>query len=374
MHVTTGDFFANARVVEIRDNTLVIEPDCREMVAGETWFWWAVRVHPGNRDRFRIQFPRPHCLTRMGPCVSLDNGRTWQFARSEPVALSEKYSEQEMDVPNGEDSLLLALCPPYQLSDWEAFTSSVKGTRPLFPETLTLSRSGRPVPCLRIGDWSRAPKRAIITARHHACEAPASFVMEGLIQGCTEALPEGIAVTFIPFVDSDGVANAEQGKLRAPHDHNRDYETGLYPEVKAVKDLVRECGDRLAVFLDLHAPWVRNFRDDEWNEHVYQVGQGDETRMKAQERFARILARRHAGVLPVSNLERAILPVGRDWNTGSGTHSSASWVAANSNAGFISTFEFPYALVEEVATGTNAYRELGRSMAYALREFWMDAG
>jgi hypothetical protein len=59
-----------------------------------------------------------------------------------------------------------------------------------------------------------------------------------------------------PLVDKDGVQAGDQGKNRAPHDHNRDYGgMPLYPEVKAIQDLAE--AQRVQFALDLHCPALR---------------------------------------------------------------------------------------------------------------------
>src|SRR5690606_15909380 len=57
----------------------------------------------------------------------------------------------------------------------------------------------------------------------------------------------------IPFVDKDGVEAGDQGKNRAPHDHNRDYgEDSIYRSIQAIKLLGAE--KKINALLDLHCP------------------------------------------------------------------------------------------------------------------------
>ena len=43
---------------------------------------------------------------------------------------------------------------------------------------------------------------------------------------------------LVPFVDKDGVEEGDQGKNRAPRDHNRDYAgASMYPETGALREL-----------------------------------------------------------------------------------------------------------------------------------------
>jgi hypothetical protein len=57
----------------------------------------------------------------------------------------------------------------------------------------------------------------------------------------------------VPIVDLDGVVLGEQGKDRAPYDHNRDYvEDSMYPEVAAIKQYADE--NEVSFAFDFHAP------------------------------------------------------------------------------------------------------------------------
>ena len=50
-------------------------------------------------------------------------------------------------------------------------------------------------------------------------------------------------VFCVPFVDCEGVIRGDQGKFRAPLDHNRDYDTdkeSIYPECDAIKNMPKQ--------------------------------------------------------------------------------------------------------------------------------------
>ena len=101
--------------------------------------------------------------------------------------------------------------------------------------------------------------RILVTARHHAAESMASYVLEGFLAAAMSDTSEGrefrkkYVLYGVPLVDKDGVEDGDQGENRKPHDHNRDYgEASIYPEVQAIKDLDRKHDFQYA--LDFHCP------------------------------------------------------------------------------------------------------------------------
>ena len=99
-----------------------------------------------------------------------------------------------------------------------------------------MDSDGSEVPMAEMGDGDEV---ILLTARHHACEAPANYILEGVLRELHEELPPNYRIITVPFVDMAGVIAGDQGKDRFPHDHNRDYiEESIYPTVRAMKDLV----------------------------------------------------------------------------------------------------------------------------------------
>ena len=61
------------------------------------------------------------------------------------------------------------------------------------------------------------------------------------------------ALYIVPFIDIDGVENGDQGKNRAPHDHNRDYiSQPIYNVTRAFLSLLQD--KKVQVFADFHDP------------------------------------------------------------------------------------------------------------------------
>lgn len=80
----------------------------------------------------------------------------------------------------------------------------------------------------------------LLTTRHHSVEMMATHVPEGILRAALEHSEFGrefrrtIALFAVSFLGKDGVEEGDQGKYRAPHDHDRDYqEPALYPETAA---------------------------------------------------------------------------------------------------------------------------------------------
>jgi hypothetical protein len=70
-------------------------------------------------------------------------------------------------------------------------------------------------------------------------------------------------VLCVPFVDYEGVIRGDQGKGRAPYDHNRDYpcdEESLYPECNAIKEYAKANGCHYG--FDFHSPWHKTDEND----------------------------------------------------------------------------------------------------------------
>jgi hypothetical protein len=176
----------------------------------------------------------------MGTDSVKDNAFTYDFAKKGEV-------------------VRFAVTIPYVPSNLEEFLEKHAKNAHFKTSTLTKSRGERDVKLLRIGTPGPDKEAILLTARHHAAETIASYVLEGILEEAMADSPDGKAfreryvLYAIPFVDRDGVENGDQGKDRKPHDHNRDYgEKSIYPEVVAIKKLHANTGFRYA--LDLHCP------------------------------------------------------------------------------------------------------------------------
>lgn len=255
------------RGIDEASGTVEISPDMRDTKG--TWFYFdfTVRGAAGRTLHFRFPKGRYPYLSTLGPAISRDNGATWRWlhadgSRHMPVnAFDYTFAPDERETR-------FAFCIPYTQKDWDAAMPRWRAKGGVEPGVLCKSQSGRRdtemlrVPCRK----GKAKLLVVFTARHHACEASASPVMEGIIDEVLSGRPEGewlrdnADLVFVPFVDKDGVEDGDQGKNRAPFDHNRDYLTERYTSVKALKKLIaEESAGRKFVAIDLHSPFSRSF-------------------------------------------------------------------------------------------------------------------
>ncbi|HIT76697.1 MAG TPA: hypothetical protein IAA98_14030 [Candidatus Avipropionibacterium avicola] len=182
-------------------------------------------------------------------------------------------------------------------------------------------------------------------------------------------LGENVEFLIVPFVDKDGVEAGDQGKNRAPHDHNRDYGPtgGRYASVRAIRDLVRDPRTgRIDMAIDLHDPWM--FGPD--HESISLVGGPDAAIWTEVERFAAQLERSSVGPLPYRS--SANTPYGTSWNTDANCPAPLQ-----SNNGFLDTvpqvamhltLEFPYASADDHEVTAETSRLFGADLAQAIHD------
>jgi hypothetical protein len=201
----------------------------------------------------------------------------------------------------------------------------------------------------------------------------ASFVLEGLIESVLtddgrQWLRDHVEFLAVPFMDKDGVEDGDQGKNRAPHDHNRDYRgESIYASVGALRELVpRWSEDKLRIAMDLHCPYIRGGR----NETVFLVAPPGEQLWENLQRFASMLESLPPRGLPYEAKNN--LPFGREWNTperrGPGL-SMSGWAAEIPGIQIATTLEVPYANASGTAVTPDSARVLGRDLARALSRY-----
>ena len=318
MTITTTVPAGNALIDRVAGNDVWLRPDLRD-TAGE-WFWWSIGIRAAAGQTARLHFAGHVPLAARGPALSFDGGQSWRWGED----LERLPDGVVVPIPTGCAEARVAMAVPYTLPDLEGFLAGQPAVR---RAVLCRSRQGSAVPVLTLA--GPAAVRVLVTARHHACESAASFAVEGLLAG----LAGQAAVTCVPFVDYDGVVAGDQGKNRQPHDHNRDYGIGQYPEVAAIQRLAPP-----TVAVDLHCPWIR----DAWNEHIYAVGPAEPAAATAVQGFVECLQRVRRGPLPVG--PQAYLPFGTAWNTTDGPPRSFSrWWRTQPAVRLVVSFELPYA-------------------------------
>ena len=240
----------NALIKSIKGNAVNVAPDLR---GGRKWFYWCFEAHvkqPGQ-----VKFTINGSISNQGPAISTDQGKTWKYMGKAAV----KGNTFSYNFTKNDERVRFAVAIPYLQSDLDAFLGRNKGNAHLIRSVLTKSLKGRDVELLQIGKPGPDVKAVCFTARHHACESTASFVLEGFLQAAISGTPAGNefrkkhVLYVIPFVDKDGVEQGDQGKNRSPHDHNRDYgEDSIYPEIEAIEKLA--VSKKIEFLVDWHCP------------------------------------------------------------------------------------------------------------------------
>ncbi len=250
----------NVNAQSNRGNVVHLAP---RLDGGRDWFYWNFEVTAKHAGEVAFVFPEKvagfqnGAVGFQGPAVSTDRGKTWRWMGNE-TALTRGQSFTYEFTHSGEQ-VRFAVTFPYLQSNWDAFVDEHEGNEHFQTSVLTQSQEGRDVELVQIGEPGPGKVAMLITARHHACETIASFVLEGMLKAAMSDEPVGLdfrkryVLYAVPFVDKDGVESGDQGKGRAPHDHNRDYgPNSIFPEVQAIMKLGRQ--KHVQAALDLHCP------------------------------------------------------------------------------------------------------------------------
>lgn len=258
----------NALVRNNAGNTVEIAPDLR---GGKPWFYWYFEATASAPGRATFVFVKPGAIGVRGPALSQDGGKAWSWMGADrvvpvrPEGADEKTPPREtfaFDFTKAGERVRFSVGIPYVQSNFDAFMATQAGNRHLKKSVLTKSLKGRSVEFLQIGEAGAGKRGMLLTARHHACEALASYVMEGFLREALSDSPAALrfrqthVLHVVPFVDKDGVEEGDQGKNRDPHDHNRDYgDAPIFPEVKAIQEFAERTP--LPITLDLHCPALK---------------------------------------------------------------------------------------------------------------------
>ena len=263
----------NVKVVDVKPTVVTVDSDLRD--TPRDWFYWNFEAESDAAGTVRFTFPeKKGRLSAQGPAVSRDGGLSWQWLGREKCHFrtkDEPCDYFDFTFATAGEKVRFSQNIPYLKADLDRFLATKKDHPELKVGTLARTRKGTPVPLLTVG---HGPANVLMTARHHACEASASYVLEGILDEMLSDSAFGrdfcarYTLSCVPMVDIDGVQAGDQGKGRAPHDHNRDYAvaSNLYPEVKAIIDLAEARKFRLAI--DFHSPALRG----DVHEAVYLTG------------------------------------------------------------------------------------------------------
>lgn len=229
----------NISVKEQIGNTFILENELRDTT--ENWFYWAFCVEGAENQTLTFVMQK-HRLGYFGPAISHDLIH-WQWLdRINGDSFTYHFEETEHKVYFAHSLL-------YHPNRFLQFAQKHN----LKVDELCKGYKGSSIPCVQFGGGKTS---IILTARHHACESPGNYVLEGVLEELlTNPIPN-MNVFCVPFVDYEGVIRGDQGKSRAPHDHNRDYSLEnpcIYPECNAIKEYAEQNGCHFG--FDFHAPW-----------------------------------------------------------------------------------------------------------------------
>lgn len=336
------------------------------------WFYWAFRVRFDEIGLYHFHFTNGFACGARGPAVSYDNELTWEWLGAECVSgkLRENFTYY-FDGTRG-DSVIFCVGMQYQQLHLDSFLERHKASPYLTRSVLTHSRKNREVWRLHIEDCSeKAPKKYIfLSSRHHCCEMMATYALEGILESALrddplgQTLRKNYVIDAVPFADTDGVLDGDQGKMRRPHDHNRDYnEKPIYPEIAAIQELLRS--KEIFFLLDMHCPWL--FGGD--SETIYFPGAQDKEYERRMQIFSGILEKNAPPETP--HFSRDNVLYGMLWNKDINWlqgFNTAEW-GRQQKALFSNSIEIPYANAGEMTFSADSVRALGRAIAESICEF-----
>lgn len=242
MNITADFEGGNIRLISIQDNIVNLEQQLKG--TNGWWFYWFFKVENANSGKYTFKFHNKEVVCPNGPATSTDR-INWSWHKDGFVDNSTfTYTFFE-----GE-SRYFCFTIPYTKIDLDRFLNTVSNVSSFI---LCKSEDGRKVTALTFGNGK---KDVFFTARHHACESTASFVLEGIIKYALNDpyFFDNFKFHVFPFVDFDGVVKGEQGKDRVPHDHNRDYiDNPVYAFTRAIKEYAKNTEP--IFYIDLHSPW-----------------------------------------------------------------------------------------------------------------------
>lgn len=357
----------NGFIEKISNDTVWITPDTRN-ITGD-WFYWAVEVTSETSNDFVFCLPE-YKIPAFGIAYSLDNGLSWNWSKQK----EEKYIHSfKMHLP-AKKPIRLSMGFPYTNSNWQNFVKQLDSDG-FVMDTLCLSSKQEAVTLMLFGNNDSTKPKIVITARHHACEMMANYVMEGMISSCIDNeeikhLLTQYDILFIPFVDYEGVQNGDQGKNRYPRDHNRDYSgKSLYTTTQAIREYLPVWAqDNLVVAIDLHCPGLVGKE----HEIMHIVGTQFEEMAAGEDRFASHLAKRTRDK-ELQFDETAILKYGTSWNNDrseSQGDSFKTWIKKRFPLSKLAcSFEIPYATNKGQRLSVKNLHEFGEAMMCAIADF-----
>ena len=348
MEITKDFSGGNIEVLKTEGDTVYLKNEMRD-TEGD-WFYWAFCVTGAAGKTVQFVFDNENRVGRYGAAVSRDlKNWEWSNTRTGGAAFTYTFRSADERVFFAHDMLYT----PAMLFDFAAKTG-------MAVKTLAKSRKGRDIPYFSFGSGAR---HIVLTARHHACEATGSYVLEGVLESLYTHPLADTAVFCVPMMDFDGVCDGDQGKNRAPHDHNRDYDPDtppLYETTAAVRNYI----DKNAVVLgfDFHSPWHMGGVNDK----VFIVRK-QPAKTAEYVTFGKLLTACVTDKAMHYDTKDDFLPE-VDWNR-SDAPDFANYILRKPAADIALTLETCYFGEKDNVFSPEKGRELGRCFAAALRRY-----
>ena len=351
----------NILVDKIEGDTVSLHQDLRD--TNGQWFYWQFRVRGAQGRTLHFQFTKGDVVGVLGPAVSMDGGESWSWLGKE----SSKPASFTCAFTPGAKDVRFCLSIPYLEKDLKRFLARHAADPNLKVETHCETKKGRKVERLRVG---HGDLRILLTARHHACEMIASYVLEGILEEALEDrwYREKVEIAAVPFMDKDGVEDGDQGKNRKPRDHNRDYDgESIHESTKAMRAFGETWSDnKLKFALDIHCPTLKGPDSGV----VYFVGTKDEENWKRILRLCEILESTQNGPLHFQAQDN--MPYGKGWNKDSSFtagRTCGGWARGLPGIYAAATIEVSYSNVHGTAVSADNARAFGHDLARAIRKF-----
>ncbi|MDO5553183.1 MAG: M14 family zinc carboxypeptidase [Planctomycetia bacterium] len=245
------------------EDTFAFHPDRRDSQVHEhTDRHWAIRVRgaEGKKLHFRITGDSIYgYLQNRGPAVSRDGGKSWDWLLREEDPANAQDSFDYTFAPD-EREVLFSVQPVYTGQQIDLLLADLQG-KPIRKEILCKTDKGREAELLRFGNPGNSKRVGVVLmSRTHSNETWGSWTLDGLIREIFSGSPEGDYLLanadffVVPLMDKDGVEDGDQGKMRLPHDHNRDFDKDRYPTVRELKKQVVAWGEgKRLIGFDFHS-------------------------------------------------------------------------------------------------------------------------
>lgn len=345
------------------NDTIFVHQELRD-TSGD-WFYWAMRARGCQGRTITFFFTQSDAVGVRGPVISSDHGKTYGYADARDIT----RNRFTYTFPEDAYEVWIYECFPYLPAMWDSFVKSIPTKVKYDTGILCQSRKGVNVPYFHIG---KGKYKVVLTSRHHCAESTGTFVLEGIASAFTEenrlgrTLRNAIDLTIVPFVDIDGAIAGDQGKNRMPHDHNRDYTDFLYPETRAIAQLMKDKAPSMC--LDVHSPWLYG----DYHEFIFTPMADPQIVHDAEKEnlFSSLLEKNQEGGLRY--MASNDLPFGESWNTSSNYNSGASfitWSLMNIPSLEIGrSIEVPFANANGAVVTPSALKEFGHGLARTMLE------